>query len=562
MKPTHWNIAGQNREEDVELAEALGVPPIVAQMLGQRGVETVEQGERFLHPTQAVLSDPYLLTDMQVAVERLERARDKQECVHVFGDYDVDGISGTALLVRVLRRFGIEDCRYSVPSRFVEGYGLGPEKVEAFHREGVQLLVTVDNGISAREAAVKAREVGLDLIVTDHHQIEGDLPDALAVLNPKREGEESPIYDLCGAAVAFKLACALTGTQEELDLAALGSVADIVPLRGENRAIVAKGLQYASRYPRPGLRQLTKVAGVANGTLCSEDIAFALAPRINAVGRLGSAMKALELLLTDSEEEAKELAAALNRANDERRRIELDILTDAEEELAEVFTPKQRSIVLARAGWNPGVIGIVAARILNAYNRPVVLISVEDGEGRASARCGADFDMVGALGACQHLLRRFGGHKAAAGMALDETNVHEFAETFEAEAARRLPADEPVRVFDIDAIVALSELDAQLLNTLDYLQPFGHGNRSPLFCSKGVVPVAGSVRVLKERHLKLSVRQGGKVVNAIGFNMSEFADAVLASEKIDVAFTPKFNTWRGETTIQLMLKDIHVGQAV
>ena len=558
MKQTHWVILEHNRTKTNELAKALDVPPIVAHIMGTRGIETVEQGLEFLHPTKGTLSDPFLLTDMKKAVERIELARDRNEHIMVFGDYDVDGISGTVLLVKILRRFGISKCSYNVPSRFDNGYGLSQEVIDEAHEKGVNLIITVDNGVSAWDAGERAKELGVDLIITDHHQIECDLPNAVAIVNPKREPEDHPAKNLCGAAVAFKLACALTGTEQELDLVALGTVADIVPLLGENRVLAARGLQYAKRYPRAGLRKLAQVSGLNNGDITSEDIAFGLAPRMNAVGRLDSAMSALELLLTDSDDEAIKLATRLNWANEERRKIELKIVNEIEEELKENFTSSQRSIVISRKGWNPGVIGIVAARIYNRYNRPVILISIDDnGEGRGSGRCSGEFDLVGAMSVCQDLLVRFGGHKAAAGMTILENRIDEFKDFFEAEAANRLPADEPVHIVNIDSLVALSELDAHLLNTLEYLQPFGHFNSSPMFCSKGVIPIQSSIRILKERHLRFSIKQGAKVMNAIAFNMSEYAENITMSDKIDIAFTPKFNTWRGETTIQLIIKDIH-----
>lgn len=554
-----WNIAREDRARTTEWAKVLGVPRIIAHVLTLRGVESLDAARRFLDPSVRYLADPFGLQDMQAAVDRITLARERGEHVLVFGDYDVDGIAGTAILLHALQEFGIARCSYGLPSRFLEGYGLSADRVEAAAADGVNLIVTVDNGINAREAAEAAKCLGIDMVITDHHQLEGALPEAVAVVDPARDDPSGPCAHASGAAVAFKLAWALTGEQRDLDIVALGTVADIVPLVGENRDLVAAGLEYMHRTPRPGLAALATVARIVVEEVTAENIAFQLAPRINAAGRLQEAETALHLLLADSPAAGRRLAGVLDRANEERRTIERDMVERALEQLERTFQPGQCSIVLADREWHPGVIGIAAAQIAGRYNRPVVLISINgDGIGRGSARSAPEFGMVEALGACGGLLDRFGGHRAAAGMTVREENIPAFAAAFEAEAARRLVDVGAPRTLDVDALVSLSEVDTQLVRVLERLQPFGHGNPAPVFCSHGVQPVPDSIRELRGGHLKFAVRQGPRVVDVIGFRMEGRLTPAQAADPVDIAYTPQLNTWRDQTSLQLVLKDLHV----
>ncbi len=559
MSQLTWKIAEGDRAKCMAWAKEFGIPRLIAHLMTLRDIDSLSQAEQFLHPALETIADPFLMTDMEVAVKRLRVAREQNERVLVYGDYDVDGITGTALLVCAFQRFGIKQCRYALPSRFAGGYGLSPERVDQAHADGVTLIVTVDNGINARDEARRAQELGIDLIVTDHHRIEGDLPHALAIVNPVREVSPSPSEHASGVAVAFRLAWALTGEQHDLDIVALGTVADVVPLRGENRILVAAGLEAMRKSCRVGIQALASVARVELSEVTSENIAFQLGPRINAAGRLGDGSQALELLLTDSKTEAKKIAKKLNADNDKRREIERDIFEEAVEELDATLSHDQHSILLAQRHWHPGVIGIVAAHLAGHYNRPTVLICVdEDGVGRGSARSRPDFDLVAGLVTCAEHLERFGGHRAAAGMTVMEDSIPHFRKAFEAEAARCLSGKDRNETLDIDALVSLSEVDAELVRSLNHLQPFGQSNPAPVLCSCGVEPLAGSVRALQGGHLRLAVRQGDCVRNAIGFRMSEkFADNI-GSNPIDIAYTPQFNTWRGETNVQLVLKDIRL----
>ena len=402
-----WCVAAEDRARTAELSRHLNIPRLAAHLLLLRGIQTPDQAQRFLSPSVDHLSDPFSLTGMTEAVARLTQARDRGERVLVFGDYDVDGIVGTAILLSGLRRFGIQRCEPGLPSRLLEGYGLAPEQVQAAYEAGVRLIVTVDNGINAREAADRACSLGVDLIITDHHQIEGDLPEAVSIVNPKQEGPNFAAADLSGAAVAFKLAQALTGTIADLDLVALGTVADIVPLQGENRALVSLGMAEMIRAPRTGLRALCSVAGINLPELTAEQIAFQIAPRINAAARLGDSMMPFELLTTDNPSEATRMAEHLNQANDRRKEIENEILEQAVA-MIESGPAEVSSLILAGSQWHPGVIGIVASRLVNRYHRPVALVAFdEDGVGRASAR-----SCVGRMpGALDPVWRSYGGRR-------------------------------------------------------------------------------------------------------------------------------------------------------
>ena len=554
---TRWVYTETDRAAVSALARALGIPRVVAHLMVSRGIHAVDAARAFLDPSIDSLSDPFAMTGMDAATDRLRHAKARGEHVRIFGDYDVDGISGTAVLARALGRFGIGEVSWGMPDRLSEGYGLNPHQVQDAKAEGVRVLVTVDNGIKAHEAADTAKRIGIDLIITDHHTIEGDLPLACAVLNPKRDDPSSSFAMASGSAVAFKLGCALTGDHEDLGLAALGIVADIVPLAAENRVMAALGLAELAQSTVPGIAALAKVSGLVLEDIRAENIAFQLGPRINAGGRMGDGRAGLELLLTSDAGRARALAEFLNGANERRREIEQQIYGEAIGIVEAGFSEGQRSVVVARRGWHQGVIGIVAAKIQHALCRPVVLIAInDDGVGRASARSAPDFDLAAGLASCKDLLVRFGGHRAAAGMTIVEANIPEFAERFEAEALRAMGPGERVRDLRIDATVSLSEIDGKLLAALDRLEPFGQGNPSPVFSTHGAEVVPYSVRELRGGHLRFSVRENDRVRTAIGFHLADTVNIADFPSRIDLAFSPKFNTWQGETSIQLNLKSV------
>ncbi|MEA3364854.1 MAG: single-stranded-DNA-specific exonuclease RecJ, partial [Candidatus Hydrogenedentes bacterium] len=522
-----WSYAPSERRAIRALVEELAVPPLVAQLLFIRGATTPELGYQFLNPSVEYLSDPFDVSGVDRAVERLRIAREREEKVLVFGDYDVDGITGTAVMYNALRDYGIQSCMYDMPNRLEEGYGISPERIYQARDENVDLIVTVDNGITARQAAEAARDAGIELLITDHHEPENALPCADIIVNPKLDGPDHPCYDICGAAVAFKLATALTGKTDNLDLVALGTVADIVPLLGENRILVALGLREVPAKLRPGLMKLAQVCSLNVETLTARSVAYQLAPRINAGGRLGDGNTAMNLILAESLEAAEPIARELDRANKERRDIEAAILEEASAELAETFREEQRSIVLARQGWHQGVIGIVASRLQRHFYRPVALIAIdEEGVGHGSVRGIPEFNVSAGLGACGEYLVKYGGHRAAGGFTLLQERLEDFQAAFEREAARQLAEGALRGVLSIDALIAFSQVDGQLLRYISLLEPYGHGNAEPVFCTHRAEVLPQSCRLLRGGHLKAVLRNGDRNFPAIGFYMGDYFDFI------------------------------------
>lgn len=552
-----WRILEPDRAAVRRLAEESGLAPLVAQLLVQRGIESASAARAFLQPRAQHLCDPFSLSGVREAVGRIEEARRRGEAVQVFGDYDVDGVSATAIMVLALRRYGVERVSWGMPRRLTEGYGLTAAHVDAARQAGISLIITVDNGISAHGAAARAREAGIDLIVTDHHSIEQGLPDALAVVTPKREAADHPCAQLSGAGVAFKLGTALNGLPYELDLAALGTVADVMPLLGENRVIVSLGLRHMARHQRVGLACLAEVARIRLETITAEQIAFQLAPRINAAGRLDDPEAALELLLANHAEDAWEKACLLDAANEERRALERAMFQEAVAELDAFLRPDQRAIVVGRRGWHPGVVGIVAARLQARYQRPVVMVAFgEDGIGRGSARAGVGVNLARAFGACAGHLLRHGGHSAAAGLTIEEERLAAFREAFEREIVLQLEEQKAEEALQIDALAGLTQLDGGVVRTLEQMEPFGTANPAPVLATFGVDLRADQVRIVKDEHVKFTVHQEGRAFPAIAFGMAERHHREAWCGRMDVAYTPQLNTWRGETEVQLLVRDL------
>jgi single-stranded-DNA-specific exonuclease len=550
---TAWILPQHDRRAARTLATSLRVPGIVADVLVSRGITAVAEAQDFLETRHRAFSDPFALAGMADAVARIQRARDNNEHVRVFGDYDVDGMAATALMVRGLRRAGLRTVSHAMPNRIAEGYGINPASVAEAARDGVSLLITVDNGINAFDAADEARRLGVDLIVTDHHSLDQRLPDALAVINPHRDDPSSSAAFCCGAAVAFKLCSALNGDDTDLDLAALATVADVVPLRRENRLIVSRGVERIAARTHPGLEALVRQANLTPREVRAEHIAFQLAPRLNASGRISDGRAALQLMLTDSHGEAQHLAAELDSLNKERRAIEETIFNNARRRVEEEITNDRRTIVLAGTGWHPGVIGIVASKLVGAFGRPVMLIAVdENGIGRGSGRSTRDLHLADALSAAQDLLVKHGGHRLAAGLTIESAKVPAFAARIEEHARQHMPENLAPRELPLDAVVALSELGPDLINTLERLEPFGAENPAPVFGAFGVQIPRRSTQTLRGGHLRCTVAHESHSFAAIGFNLADSWNGDMP-ECADIAFRPRFNTWRGETTIQLQL---------
>ncbi len=562
-----WDFRGEvNADLTRDLVEKLQVSPLVAALLQQRGIADLDQGRLYLSSRLAAMPDPLLMADMESAVGRLCRAVEQGERIAVHGDYDVDGITASALLVENLRSFGAT-VDYYIPLRLVDGYGLSGEALQRAADSGAKVAVSVDCGVSAHDEARLAKELGLDLIITDHHQPPDHLPEALAVINPHRSDCTFPYKGLAGVGVAFMLLVALRSRlrqqgwfdarpepdlRRSLDLVALGTIADIAPLTGLNRILVTAGLAVLNQGQRPGIAALREVADVKEVNCGS--VGFRLAPRLNAAGRLQDAAQGVALLLEPSPDKALESARHLDDCNRERQAIEQQTLEQALEQLTKTFDPSQRSIVLADSEWHSGVIGIVASRLVERFYRPTVLIAVDNGIGKGSARSIRGFHLYRALYDCQQQLSGFGGHEYAAGLSIPSEHIETFAADFEAVAEKELRDDQlqPRHLFDQE--VLLEELTLETVTDLDLLAPFGMGNPQPLLVARNLR--AQQVQILGEKHLRFTARQGGYSQPCIAFGMAARIDE-LAGE-FDLLFTPDINEWRGRSSVQLKVKDFAV----
>lgn len=552
------------------LAESLRLPRALCAVLAVRGQGEVESARGHLRPRVEHLHPPGQLADAPVAADRILRALRAGETILVHGDYDVDGVAATALLTRWLRHLGGRVVPF-VPHRLRDGYDLGEGGLRRAQEVGATLLVTVDSGIVAHAAVARAVAKGIDVIVTDHHTPGSTLPPALAVVNPNRLDCPYPAKGLCGAGVVFKL-CQLLGERlgrplEELlpllDLVALATVADLVPLSGENRVLVRYGLRALRETASPGLRALLEVASVS-GEIEAGQVGFRVAPRINAAGRMGDSADALGLLLSDDDVAARNIAGELDRLNRERQEEEGRTLEAALSQLSGRFVPERdHGVVLAGEGWHPGVIGIVASRVVERIHRPVVLVALEGDRGRGSARSIPGFHLYDAVAACSEHLDRFGGHRQAAGMDVRPGALDAFREAFAREASRRLSGGDLRPALRLDAPLSLAEVDAELVRYLPYLGPFGMGNPRPAFVARGV-ELVGTPQVLKGEHLKVRMRQDGAFLEGMGFRLAgRVPAAVLEAAAVDVAFQVEEDEWRGVRRIRARLLDLRpAGEAM
>ena len=561
MKYHQWKQAAWDPAKAAAL-EAAGLPPLAALTLCARGLDTPEKAFAFLNSGQEGLHDPFRMKDMDKAAARLTLALERGETVAVYGDYDVDGITATCLLTEFIRLEGGRAVPY-IPDRLEEGYGLNTDALDALHEAGVSLVVTVDCGITALEEARHARAVGMDLIITDHHECKEQLPEALAVVDPHRPDCPYPFKSLAGVGVALKLALALAGPDREGellerygDLTAVGTVADVMRLTGENRAIVGLGLERLRHTARPGLKALLSQAGLEEKPVTSISVGYVLAPRLNASGRMGRASLAAELLLTQDPVRGEELAAQLCQLNRERQVIEAQILGECHA-LADATPPEERqALVLAGDHWHQGVVGIVASRLAEKYFCPAFMICLQDGKGKGSCRSFAGFNLFAALEHCAPLLEGFGGHALAAGFTIREENIPAFTKAM----------NDYVRAFTGGAeMVSTLEVDCQLedpgvltlegVEGLDLLEPFGSGNPKPVFTLPGCL-VSALSEVGGGKHLKLKLTAAGRSFDAIFFSTTAAEARVAQGERVDVAFTPQINEYRGWRSVQLQVCDL------
>lgn len=563
-----WTTAASDSPAAEQLAAQLNIHPAVARLLVARGMTTVEEADRFLNGGKDHVHDPFLLDGMDAAVARIRQALQNGEKIRVYGDYDADGVSSTALMTQLLRMLGANFDTY-IPHRMLEGYGLNNAALDAAREAGVSLLITVDTGISAVEQVAYATQLGLEVIVTDHHEPPEQLPDAYAIINPKKPGCPYPNKQLAGVGVAWKLAHALLGDipEELAEYAALGTVADLMPLLGENRCIVKLGLSRLAATRHPGFQALFGVCSLAGKEITATHLGFSLAPRINASGRLQHAGDALRLLTTDDLEEAERLAEQLDRLNKERQRI-VDEMTDEALRLleAEGESALRPVIVVAREGWNTGVIGIVAARLLERFYRPVIVLSIdaEKGIAKGSARSIAGYDIHRALSKCDDLLDHYGGHQAAGGMTLAREAIGAFGDRLNELAEDWLNEDDFVPVLQVDAEFALDEVSVDSIRQIEALAPFGMGNPSPRVQLSGLAVQDMRLLGKEKQHLKLQLAQSMKetaaTVEAVGFGWGPLTELLSPTAKVDLIGELSINEWNGVRKPQLLLQDMRVGE--
>jgi single-stranded-DNA-specific exonuclease len=546
------------------LARELEVPPIIARIMLNRGIDSFGSAKQFFNLTLQQLHDPFLMADLQVAVEHVARALAQRKRILIYGDYDVDGTTGTALLTLAFRALGYRVPHY-IPDRRREGYGLSMTGIEAAKAAGFDLILAVDCGVTAYEEVKEARQLGMDVIICDHHQPGSQLPPANALLNPKRSDCPYPFKELCGVGVAFKLMQGLfrflRHDEKELyrhvDLVAIGSAADIVPLVDENRIFVKFGMEQLNRTENIGLRALIKVCGLANSEIGTGQVIFIIAPRINAVGRMGDARRAVNLLISEDEAQAEEIARVLDAENRQRRNIDEETFHEAVEIIEAECDPKnETAFVLHQENWHPGVIGIVASRLVEKYYRPTVMISTDDGIGKGSARSIPGFDIHGALAQCADLMRAFGGHKYAAGLTIASEQIPALRQRLQEVASRTLTPELLVPKLRIDGEIRLAEIEPRLVKFLKVLGPYGPQNMRPVFVSRGL-RVVGTPQIVGNNHLRFQVMQNNKRLDCIGFNLGDMYHRLNDNKgEIDLAYLIEENTYQGRTTLQLRVKDI------
>ena len=555
MKYGIWNIQAPEPGA-VNALVGGGYPPLSAMVLAARGLTTPKDAGAYLD-CNAQLYDPFLMTDMDLAAGRVGLAIDRGEKIAVFGDYDVDGITSTCMLTDFLRRQGA-NCISYIPSRLEEGYGLNPIAIHQLHAEGVKLIVSVDCGITAIDEARLCKELGIDLVITDHHECKDRLPEAVAVVDPHRPDGGYPHRNLSGVGVAFKLACALSGDQEQVlrdysDMVCLGTVADVMLLQGENRVFVARGLQSLRNTRRPGIAALMRESGCAPEAVSASAIGYNLAPRINAAGRMGRIELALNLFLTDDEEEAADLARKLCDLNRQRQAVESQIYAQAVSMLPEGQPPE--AIVLADDTWHQGVVGIVASRMAEEYCCPAFLICLDGEHGKASSRSFGGFNLFSSLTALSPLLESYGGHELAAGFTIARQNIARFREDICAIAAEYYADSGPRTVLEIDCVIPPELMTVRNVDRLSILEPCGNGCPKPVFAMEKLT-VERITLVGGGRHMRLRLRSGHHVINAIYFSATPETASIDQGDLVDVAFNAQINEFRGERTVQMNVLDI------
>lgn len=567
---TQWKTSKPSQAVQDNLIKELGVHPIVSRILASRDIVKTEDARRYLSPSLEHLHNPFLFKDMKKAVERVIKAIHNREKITVYGDYDADGITSVALLVKFLHQFH-SAVDYYIPDRIYEGYGLNQNAVDRIQAGGSRLIITIDCGISDFEAVSYARAMGLDVVILDHHEVPEIIPEAVAVVNPNQPDCSFPFKYLAAVGIAFNFLIALRGLlrkegfwtkkrypnlREYLDLVAIGTIGDISPLLDENRIFTKIGLELISENRRTGMVALKEVSGIENQAVDSGKASYCLVPRINAAGRIGSPLDAVRLLLTDNIEEARDLARKLETCNRRRQTMEKMIFSEIADSIEEdVDLAKRSALVFASSKWHPGVIGIVASRLVDRYCRPVILISLKDGVGKGSGRSVSAFNIYEGLKRCDTHLKSYGGHRFAAGISIKEEEIQAFADQLDAIIKEETTMVDFISQTTIDAFCQLSDVNYALLSELEMLAPYGSQNPEPVLCTRNVN--VSATFVVGNNHLRMKVNGDGVSCNSIWFSKGHFLHTLLGPH-LDIAFTPQINNFNRSSDIQLKMKDVSV----
>ena len=560
----HWSFLDPDSKTVRSIQKTFRTTEVIAIVLANRNIHSKTVADNFFNPELGKLNDPYLMQDMDKAVERVLKNIKSDNPIMVFGDYDVDGTTGVASLHLALQKFGA-NVSYYIPDREKEGYGLSLKGIEVARDNNIDLIITCDCGINAFDQVNYANEKGINIIITDHHTPDEQLPNAHAILNPKRSDCNYPFKGLCGGGVAFKLISALGNElnvplseyDEILPLITLGTAADIVPIKDENRAIVHHGLNMLDKLEKPGLKSLMELAGL-KGNISIGQLVFNIAPRINAAGRLGDANRAVELLVTEDEHNARVLAKELDEENKRRQLIQQAVVDEALLKVnAEADLKNEHALVLANEGWHPGVVGIVASKIKEEFNRPAVIIALENGTGKGSARSIPGFNLYTALTACKQHLDGYGGHPMAAGLTVSANKLGSFKKAFIDVANESLTVENLQATLVLDSELALKDITPRFMGFLDKLSPYGPGNMRPKFAIRNA-EVSGAPRVIGKtgEHIRFKIKQGLKSFPAVGFGLSSKYELLITGQPVDIACVVETNEWQGNTSIQLNVRDI------
>ncbi|MFC1550409.1 single-stranded-DNA-specific exonuclease RecJ [Candidatus Neomarinimicrobiota bacterium] len=565
----HWQFYQPEESTVLSLQSALSCSEIIARIIANRKLFTKEETKTFFNPDLNGLHDPFLMQDMQLAVERVLQSIKKQTAILVFGDYDVDGTTAAAMLFLALKVLGAKVFTY-IPNRESEGYGLSARGIKYAEKIGADLIITCDCGINANEPVAFAKSLNIDVIITDHHIPDANLPEAYAILNPKRPDCNYPFKGLCGGGVAFKLASALTNAlgkpatvyHEFLDLITMGTAADMVPIIDENRIIVSHGLPMLADSIKPGIKALFEKSGIRTNNLTVGQLIFGIAPKINAAGRLGDANRSVELLTTTDEHYAEKLATELTGENKRRQQIQQDVVNEALLMVnSQIDLQNDRAVVLAETGWHPGVVGIVASKVKDEYHRPAVIISFdENGAGKGSARSISGLDLYAALSAVSMHLDDFGGHPMAAGLSISKDKYPQFKQAFLDYANNNLSAEQLIPSILLDGEIALGDINPRFMDFLQKLSPYGPGNMRPKVCVRQLEVVGSPQMIGNGEHLRFKVRKDGRVINAIGFGQAPHYEKLIKGFPVDLACVVETNEWRGHSTIQLNVRDIKLSE--